>query len=189
MPDSRRNPERARVSTVTRRRFVGVATGALAAPVIPVTVLAQEYSTPQSGTPIASPAAPVEIDEDALFTLSQALVGGGKLNRDAVEPLAKLIGGDPDLTAGFEELAKFDDPTSDEARAGLSKNAEAASAHILLYWYEGYFGDQPVEHRAGILFGLPVWSTVSYITMPTVCKGFGYWATEVESDATPEAGS
>ncbi|HWV24712.1 MAG TPA: hypothetical protein VNZ58_11030 [Thermomicrobiales bacterium] len=187
MSDTGKRTERSRTA-LNRRRFVGVASGALVAPVIPAVALGQEYSTPQSGTPVASPAAS-EVDEDALYELSQKLVGGGNLSRDAVGPLAKLIGGDADLAAGFEELVKLDDPTSEDARAALSENAQAASTNILLYWYDGYFGDHPVENRADILFGLPVWSTVPYITMPTVCKGFGYWATEVKDVATPEAGS
>lgn len=174
---------------LTRRRFVGVATGALAAPVLAGAVVAQEQynATPQSGTPVASPAA-AKVDEDALYDLSQTLVGGGKLDRNAIGSLAKLIGGDADLASGFEELVNLDDPTSDDARASLSENAQHASTDILLYWYDGYFGDHPVENRADILFGLPVWSAVPYVTQPTLCKGFGYWTNEVKDEATPEAG-
>ena len=191
MAGPKRFLEDARASVVTRRRFVGVATGTLAAPILSGGELAQDYSTPQSGTPIASPAGAAEIDEDALYALSEKLVGGGDLKRDMVGPLAKLIGGDADLTSGFEELAQLEDPTSDSAQDGLSKSAEAASTNILLYWYDGYFGDQPVENRAEILFGLPVWGTVPYSAQPTVCKAFGYWANEVQIDdqGTPEAGS
>lgn len=191
MPDPEKRPETTRARAVTRRRLVGVASGALAAPMLPAVALAQEYSTPQSGTPVASAASAAAIDENALYELSQKLVGGGSLNRDIVGPLGALIGGDPALASGFEELATLDDPTSEGVRASLSDNAKAASTNILLYWYEGYFGDHPVENRAEILFGLPVWSTVPYVTLPTVCKGFGYWATEVkiDGDATPGAGS
>lgn len=180
-----------REQLVSRRRFIGVATGALAVPILAPGVLAQEIASPAAGTPVASQASVTLINEDALYDLSQKLVGGGSLSRDAVGPLAKLISEDANLAAGFTELTKLADPTSDEAQRGLSANARTVSTNILLYWYTGYFGNNPVENRADILFGLPVWSTVPYVTQPTVCKGFGYWANEVKigGRATPEAQS
>ena len=186
-------PPTCRVRPVTRRRFVGAATGAFAAPALAGKIAAQEElnATPELGTPVASPAAVVSIDVDALHALSQTLVGGGELNQNAVEPLAQLIGGDEELVAGFEELVQFDDPASAEARERMSGSASATVSAILHYWYRGYFDGQPVENRADIFFGLPAWSAVPYFTQPTLCKGFGYWATDVqiESDSTPEAGS
>lgn len=179
--------------SVTRRRFVGVATGAVAAPALVVNAVAQEELnvTPEHGTPVGSPIAPSEIDTDTLYTLSQQLAGDGKLAEEAVEPLATLIGADQQLVSGFEELVTYDDPTSDDAREQMSDDASATMKNILLYWYDGSFGDQPVENRADILFGLPVWGTVPYVTQPTLCKGFGYWANDISIDdeATPEAGS
>ncbi len=186
-------PPTCRVRPVTRRQFVSAATGVLAAPVLAGKVSAQEElnATPDLGTPVASPASVVSIDVDALHALSQTLVGGGELNRNAVEPLAQLIGGDDELVAGFEELVQSDDPASDEARERMSESAAATVSAILHYWYRGYFDGQPVENRADIFFGLPAWSAVPYFTQPTLCKGFGYWATDVEigNTSTPEAGS
>lgn len=175
-----------RSGPVTRRRFVASATGAIAAPLVAGNmsgVAAQnEDATPELGTPIASPSTPIPIDVDALFTLSQKLVGGGELDRNNAEPLAKLIGGDANLVRGFEELVAMGNPASEKALSGMSENASAVVHDILQYWYLGYFEEQPVENRADIFFGLPVWGTVPYVTQPTLCKGFGYWATDVNID-------
>lgn len=167
---------------ITRRRLVGVTSAALAAPLAPAA--AQEErgergdSTPVPGTPIASPAAAVPVDIDALLAVSVALVGVDSLKQDAARPLAQLIGADPGRAAGFEELTQVDDLAADGSLDGLSDDAASVARNILQYWYMGYFDGQPVENRETIFFGLPVWQTLPYATQPTLCKGFGYWATD-----------
>lgn len=167
---------------VSRRRLVGVTSAALAAPMTPGAIaLAQEQrgdETPAPGTPIASQEAIIPVDVDALLTLSVTLVGSDALSEDAAGPLADLIGADTAMVAGFEELVELDDPTTEEAWAGLSDDASAVVTNILQYWYLGQFDGQPVDHREDIFFGLPVWQTVPYSTQPTLCKAFGYWATD-----------
>ena len=166
---------------LTRRRLVGAAAAAvpLAAGVVPADAH-QQGATPAPGTPVASPAATLRIDVDALYAVSQQLVGGGELDRDAAEPLALLISGDPARVSGFEELAGIDDPSTKQALDAMSDDARTVVDDIVRYWYLGFFDGKPAPNRAEIFFGLPVWSAVPYVTQPTLCKGFGYWASEVE---------
>lgn len=180
MRDSHRTPSpKPRVS---RRRLVGMAPAVLAVPLVPgATTLAQSErgeSTPVAGTPIASPATAIPIDTEQLLAVSVALVGFDQLSDDAVAPLAQLIGADQTLASGFDALAHIDDLAADGALDGLSDAASATATDILTYWYLGQFEGQPVENRAGMFFGLPVWQTVPYATQPTLCKSFGYWATD-----------
>jgi len=167
---------------IDRRRLVGMTSAALAAPLAPGAIASAQGQrggeTPAPGSPIASPAAPIPVDVNALLTLSAALVGSDALNEDAVGPLADLIGGSAAQVAGFEELVQLDDPTSEDALAGISDDARSVVTNILQYWYLGQFDGQPVEHREAIFFALPVWQTVPYSTQPTLCKAFGYWATD-----------
>lgn len=169
-------------SRISRRRMVGMGSAALAAPLAPAIARAQQQDeaagTPAPASPVASPATTTPVDSDALLNVSIALVGTDSLNADYVEPLAYLIGADPALAAGFDELAGADDLAADGSLDGLSDSATATATDILTYWYTGYFGGNPVENRAEIFFGLPVWGTVPYATQPTLCKAFGYWATD-----------
>ena len=166
---------------VSRRRMVGMTTAAIAAPLAPAIARAQQdegAGTPAPASPIASPAAAIAIDTETLLSVSMALVGVDSLTADYVEPLAKLIGADPTLAGGFDELAQASDLAADGSLDGLSDAASATATDILTYWYLGQFEGQPVENRAEMFFGLPVWSTVPYSTQPTLCKAFGYWATD-----------
>jgi hypothetical protein len=170
-------------SGLTRRHFVGAAAGAISAPVAASSVAAQsELATPERGTPVASPAAAISIDVDALYAISQQLVGGGNLDEASAGPLAKLISADQARTGGFEELSKLDKVASPSALKDISDDARQVVTNILEYWYLGQFDGQPVANRASMFFGLPVWATVPYVTQPTLCKSFGYWATEVAVD-------
>ena len=104
------------------------------------------------------------------------LVGSDALNEDTASTLAQLVGADPVRVSGFEALAAVNNPA---ALDSLPDDAKTVASDILQYWYLGQFDGQPVENRAAIFFGLPVWRTVPYSTQPTLCKAFGYWATEV----------
>jgi hypothetical protein len=161
--------------------MVGLTSAAIAAPLAPAVARAQQdeaAGTPAPASPIASPAMAIPIDSDTLLTVSTALVGVDSLNADYVEPLPHLIGADPALAAGLDELAGADDLAADGSLDGLSDDAKTTATDILEYWYLGQFAGKPVENRAQIFFGLPVWGTVPYATQPTLCKSFGYWATD-----------
>lgn len=170
-------------SGINRRRFVGAATGAVAGAFLTAPALAaaqSDLATPSQGSPITSPVVSNPVDVEALYTLSQQLVGSDDLDRKAADALAALIGADPAHAAGFEELVALEKPGSRETLKGVSSDASALATSILTYWYLGMFDGRPVEHRADIFFGLAAWKTVPYFTQPTLCKGPGYWATDVQ---------
>jgi hypothetical protein len=164
---------------VTRRAFVGVAAGAIAA--VPLQAGAHQ-STPQTEQPVATPAGKVAIDLDRLKEVSSALVGGGTLADNALETLGGLISADPAAIAAFDGLAAVDDPASADAMDAMSGDERALVENILEFWYLGNFDGKPVENRADLYFGLPVWATLPYVSQPTLCKAFGYWATDIQID-------
>jgi hypothetical protein len=163
---------------VTRRRFVGAAAGTLA--VVPLHTVAQ--STPETEQPVATPSGEVAINLAQLASVSVALVGGGSLADAGLQTLGELISADPGRIAAFEELAALDDPSAKGALNGVSSEASDLVPQILSFWYLGEFDGKPVESRADLYYGLPVWGSLPYITQPTLCKAFGYWATEVSLD-------
>lgn len=164
---------------VTRRTFVGAAAGAVAA--IPLQAAAHQ-STPQTGQPVATPAGEVTIDLDRLGEISLALVGGGTLADNALETLGALISADPASIAALEELSSVEDPSSGDAIGAMSGDARALAESIVQFWYLGTFDGVPVENRADLYFGLPVWETLPYFSQPTLCKAFGYWAMDISLD-------
>lgn len=164
---------------VTRRAFVGVAAGAVAA--VPLHAMAHQ-STPQTGQPVATPAGEVTIDLGRLGEVSLALVGGGTLADTALETLGALISADPAMVAAFDELAALGDPSSPDAMDAMSGDARKLVGNIVEFWYLGNFDGSPVANRADLYFGLPVWKALPYIAQPTLCKAFGYWATDISLD-------
>lgn len=161
-----------RPPALTRRRFVGATASALAAS----PALAAAQATPGPGTQDATPAATLKVDLDALYAVSQILVGTGNLNEDYTETLGLLLSADEARVEGFRELRGNANPTSEESLEAMSGNARTVVTDILSFWYLGHFDGQPVENRAEIVMGLPVWTTLPYFTQPALCKSFGYWA-------------
>lgn len=167
---------------VTRRRFVGAAAGAAAGALAVAPLHAVAQSTPETQQPVATPSGEVAVDLEQLATVSLALVGGGSLADEGVQMLGELIGTDSGRVAAFDELAALDDPGGEGALDGVSDDARALAGEIVTFWYIGEFDGMPVENRAELYFGLPVWGTLPYITQPTLCKAFGYWAMDVSLD-------
>jgi hypothetical protein len=130
----------------------------------------------QSASP--SPAATTTIDPDRLLQLSQALVGGGTLSPDLLEPLQRVISADPASASGYTALIGLD-PLTTESLAASTPEAQGFATNLLQFWLLGSWNDQPVEGRADIFFSLPVWQSLPYATQPTLCKAWGYWATDV----------
>ncbi|MGB3327318.1 MAG: hypothetical protein WBA46_00105, partial [Thermomicrobiales bacterium] len=80
--------------------------------------------------------------------------------------------------AGLTELAAIADMTP-EALAAASDGAQAVAANILSYWFQGQYDGKPAPNRADIFFSLAAWQALPYMTQPTLCKAFGYWAADV----------
>jgi hypothetical protein len=160
---------------LTRRGFVAVAAGSVAAS----SLHAAAQSTPETEQPVATPSGEIRIDSEQLARVSLALMGGGTLNDPGIETLAGLISANEQGVRAFDELAHLDDPSSEEALDKMSPNARDLVENIVQFWFMGQFDGNPVENRADLYFALPVWETVPYFAQPTLCKAFGYWALEV----------
>lgn len=154
-------------SGLTRRELVKVSVAATA-----LAGLATADAAAQS--PVASPA----IDTTALQQVSTGLVGGGQINADALPILAALVAVDEQLAAALPTLANLQAYTT-EAVAALDEDARRLATNILQFWYLGRWEGEPIEERADLYFSLVSWQALPYSTQQTVCKAFGYWATEV----------
>ena len=151
---------------IDRRRLLQTAsTGALAATIATPAI----RTTAQGGTPAPTPAA-----DDALLQVSQALVGGGNLDQAALPALEELVSG----AGGLDELMALD-PITTESIAAAPADVVTLAGNILQFWYLGHWDGEPIDDLADRYFGLVEWQTVPYATQPTLCKSFGYWATEV----------
>jgi hypothetical protein len=155
---------------LTRRDLVKVSTAATA------TLAGLAGTAALAQTPVASPT----IDTASLQQLSESLVGGGGINTDALPILASLIESDSSLAATLPELSAVTDFTTDNVNA-LSDDARRLATDILQFWYLGQWESKPIEQRADLFFSLVSWQTVPYATQPTLCKGFGYWAQDVNN--------
>lgn len=173
-----RSPATARIS---RRALISASVATAAAAPVAGRAAAQG-SMHQEATPDASPVTS-SIDSGKLLDLSARLVGGGNLAQDAVGGLAALLASEPAIETTFAELAALGEITP-EALAAISPEARRVSANILQYWYLGRYDGEPVPRRADIYFSLVSWQALPYATQPTLCKSFGYWASEIQLEET-----
>lgn len=146
---------------VDRRRLLGaIAGGALLAGLHAPATLAQTATPSSDGiTDLAS--------------LSQSLCGGGVFDDGQMGQLASLIAGDPDLSAGVQELLQSESATPTPGTR--SPAAQAAAQAILLYWYTGEFKGQPIPNHAAVYTQLQAWQAM-YTPAWTTCKVYGAWA-------------
>lgn len=138
-----------------------------------------------SGAALAQGATPAAggVTVDQLMALSATLVGGGNLNADFGPQLLDLFSKDPTRLRGLQELLAAGPSAATPTPS--SPAAKQAATDILSYWYLGEFDGKPVPTRQGLYFGLASWQTVPYITIQSVCKGFGYWAKPVPVNLKP----
>jgi hypothetical protein len=128
----------------------------------------------------ATPATAVEgsLDPAEVLRVSQALVGGGTLAEEAVPGLATMLAHEPDIAASLKAIASLSEVTT-ASIATLPEAAQRVAANIVSYWYIGEYDGKPAPNRADIFFSFASWQTLPYMTQPTLCKAFGYWATDV----------
>lgn len=152
----------------SRRLLIASSTAAGVGIAFPMAVAAQ-------ATPSASPAA---LDSSLVMRVSEAVVGGATLDDAALPGLVGLLAADPGNESALKELAGIADMTP-EALAGASDDAKGVAANILSYWYQGQYDGNPAPNRADIFFQLASWQALPYMTQPTLCKAYGYWAVDV----------
>lgn len=167
---------------LSRRRLVAGSGATLAATAFAGPTLAQEEASPVSpsvatveATPEATPVAEVSLDvfRDICFTAT----GVTELPDEPLLQLLGLIQADEPSAAGLQEMlaagASLD-------LANLSGDATTTVTNIAEFWYLGNFNGAPVENRADLFPGLVSFQTLPYVTIPAICKAYGYWATEVD---------
>lgn len=153
---------------LTRRQVLqgaALTTGALALGLEAAPALAQNATPNASGVTV-----------DQLMALSTQLAGGGQLNADFGPQLLDLIARDPAQSSALKQLVASGSAATPEP---ASPAAKKVVANILSYWYVGEFDGNPAPNRQGLYFGLTAYQTVPYVTIQSVCKGFGYWAKPV----------
>ena len=188
MPDPTDHARSPHAPRLTRRRLLaGATSGAMVLPTRPRPAAAQDPTpsppasppaTPTAPTPAPPPPPPEELD--AFMAISTILVGGGRLDRTRGERLLTLLTADPARRPGLAALLVAA-PAPGAAAAtpiALPPGGQAVAADILRFWYLGTFDGQPVADRATAWFGLSAWQAVPYTPAPSVCKAFGFWATE-----------
>lgn len=139
-----------------------------------IAVVGMTPSIAMAQTPEASPA----IDPANLQAISEALVGGGTLDPEALPILSALISSDQTLVAALSELQSLPELTTQAVKES-SEGVQRLTSNITQFWYVGRWDGSPVAERSDLFFSMVAWQSLPYVTIPTVCKGFGYWATEV----------
>jgi hypothetical protein len=123
----------------------------------------------QTPTPAATPVDQAKVDQ--LIALSKTLCGGGNFDPTQAATLLGLMSKDAKLTRGLAEL----ETASTATPAPVLADAKAAEQAILLFWYTGYFNDEPLPNHAAIYDNLLAWQSM-YTPPWAVCKLYGAWA-------------
>jgi hypothetical protein len=152
---------------VSRRAVLRAAAGVLAAGALPASHVPVGAQTPAAApTPTPSPER-----VDAFVALSQALVGGGRLDPERAAQFLQLNDADPDRAAALDALLALDPATA------VAEGVQASPVKpILHFWYRGVFDGQPVPDRETFWYGLSSWQSVRYTSSTSICKRFGDWA-------------
>lgn len=172
--------EQSVISPLTRRNFIAHSAGLAGAAALALQ-LAKERVTAADATP--SPVDPARLQE--LTDLSQTLCGGGNLDAGRVSILQQLLGSDPELSAGLDELLA--NPPSEGASLG-SETAQKTAQVILLFWYADVFDDAPLPDRGTAYYQLTAWQAM-YTPSWAICKAFGAWGDAPRTDSLVTANS
>jgi hypothetical protein len=124
---------------------------------------------------VAAQASPVPVDPDQLqqlIDLSRMLCGGGNFSTDRATVLMQLIGPDPALAAGLDELLATP-PVAGQPLG--SEQAGITALAILNFWYADVFSGAPLPDRGSAYYQLTAWQAM-YTPSWAICKAFGSWA-------------
>jgi hypothetical protein len=108
---------------------------------------------------------------DAFVALSQALVGGGRIDPDRAAQFLELNDADPDDKALLDAMLALD-----PAKVAAAPAEHPYASAILLYWYLGEYKGAAVPGRESFLYSLSSWQAVKYTSSTSICKRFGDWA-------------
>jgi len=177
---------------LSRRHLVAGSGASLAAAALAPPALGQEASpvspsvatgeaTPEA-SPVASPVADVNVDVFRVICFTAA--GVAELPDEPLRQLLGLIQADGPSAAGLQEMLAAGGSLD---FANLSGDATTTVTNIVEFWYLGNFNGAPVENRADLFPGLVSFQTLPYVTIPAICKAYGYWAMELDLPARDQA--
>ncbi len=170
-----------RFPRLSRRHLVAGSGASLAAAALAPPALGQEASpvSPSvatvEATPAASPVADVNLDVFRVICLTAA--GVAELPEEPLQQLLGLIQADEPSATGLQEMLAAGGSLD---LANLSGDATTTVTNIVEFWYLGNFNGAPIENRADLFPGLVSFQTLPYVTIPAICKAYGYWAMEVD---------
>jgi hypothetical protein len=124
----------------------------------------------------AREATPAAVDSTAFRALCMAVTGSEELDDDGLAQLRGLFLADEELAARLAEVLAMGSGPLDMRE--LPFPALVIVTNILQFWYLGHFKNEPLENRAERLAGLVSYESLPYVTIPAVCKEFGYWAVD-----------
>ena len=132
-----------------------------------------------AGTVLASPgfaqeASPAAVDPAAFRVLCVAVTGLEVLDDDGLAQLRDLFLADEEMATSLLEVLAMGGGPLDMRE--LPFPALVIVTNILQFWYLGHFKNDPIENRAERLGNLVSYKILPYVTIPAVCKGYGYWA-------------
>jgi hypothetical protein len=125
----------------------------------------------QTPTPATTPADQAKVDQ--LIALSKTMCGGGNFDPTQAATLLSLLSKDAKLSNGLAELAATAKTAATPVPA--SADAKAAEQAILLFWFTGYWNDEPLPDHAATYDQLLAWQAM-YTPPWAVCKVYGAWA-------------
>ena len=135
-------------------------------------------TTTLAGSALAHQATPTAVDPEVFRALCVAVTGIDDLDDPGLEQLLGLFAADPEMSAALDEVLATVDLTAELDVYALPFSALVIVTNILQFWYLGNFRNEPLENRAERFPQLTAWQALPYSTNQTVCKEFGYWATD-----------
>ncbi|MDQ3656426.1 MAG: hypothetical protein M3457_15295 [Chloroflexota bacterium] len=146
---------------LTRRKLLAGSGAAVAGTVLAPSGLAQE-------------ATPATVDPAAFRALCVAVTGSEELDESGLAQLQGLFLADEEMATRLSEVLAMGSGPLDMRE--LPFPALVIVTNILQFWFLGHFKNDPIENRAERLGNLVSYKILPYVTIPAVCKEFGYWA-------------
>ncbi len=122
----------------------------------------------------AREATPAAADPAAFRALCAAVTGSEDLDDVGLAQLQGLFLEDEEMATRLPEVLAMGSGPLD--MRDLPFPALVIVTNILQFWYLGHFKNEPLENRAERLTNLVSYESLPYVTIPAVCKEFGYWA-------------
>lgn len=149
---------------LSRRAFAGTAASVALAG---IPTVAQEASS-----------AAATIDFEAFRQVNLIVTGADELDDEGLQQLLDLFLADEEMTAALVTLMDEAAAGADLDMSSLDFSLVVVTTNILQFWYLGNFRNEPLPNRPERIAHLVTYAALPYFTAPTICKGFGYWATD-----------